>query len=188
MRASEVFFWILIGIFCLTLVFLIVEVVAFQIVKIKGKKLLPDVKEDRLLMFEISLSLRQTKIIAREILPNIKKGDIIVLQGDLGAGKSVLTREILGQLGVKNKITSPTFTLVNEYKTENGHYYHFDMYRLEDETEAENIGFEEMIADGGAVKFVEWAENVKSYLPKHYKKISIAKLGKHSRVIAFEKI
>ena len=73
MRASEVFFWILIGIFCLTLVFLIVEVVAFQIVKVKGKKLLPDVKEDRLLMFEISLSIRQTKIIAKEILPYIKK-------------------------------------------------------------------------------------------------------------------
>ena len=188
MSASEIFFWVLISVFCLAFLFLIVEVVTFQIVKMKGKKLLPDVKEDRLLMFEISLSLRQTKIIAKEILPYIENGDIIFLQGDLGAGKSVLTREILGQLGVKNKITSPTFTLVNEYKTENGHYYHFDMYRLEDETEAENIGFEEMIADGEAIKFVEWAENVKNYLPKHYKKISIAKLGKHSRAIAFEQI
>jgi tRNA threonylcarbamoyladenosine biosynthesis protein TsaE len=188
MNANEVLFWIIIGVFVLALVCLIVEVVAFQIVKIKGKKLLPEVMEDRLVLFEISLSLNQTKIIAKEILPYIKQGDLIVLQGDLGAGKSVLVREILTQLGVKNKITSPTFTLVNEYKTGDGHYYHFDMYRLEDEIETENIGFEEMIADTKAIKFVEWAENVKNYLPKHYKKISIAKLGKHSRAIAVEQI
>ena len=188
MNISGVLFWVVIAVFFLALVFLIVEVVAFQIVKIKGKKLLPEVREDRLLLFEIPLSLNQTKIVAKEILQYINQGDLIVLQGDLGAGKSVLVREMLTQLGVQNKITSPTFTLVNEYKIDGGHYYHFDMYRLEDEAEVENIGFEEMIADTKAVKFVEWAENVKNYLPKHYKKISIAKLGRHSRAVAFEQI
>lgn len=188
MRANEVFFWILIAIFCLSLVFLIVEVCVFQIVRWKGNKLLPEVKKERVLLFEISLSQKQTKLVAKEILPFINKGDIIVLQGDLGAGKSVLTREILTLFGVKNKITSPTFTLVNEYTTPTGHYYHFDMYRLEDELEAVNIGFEEMIADKDSIKFVEWAEKVKNYLPKHYKKISIAKLGSHSRAIALEEI
>lgn len=185
---NVIFSWIIVAIFSLALVALIVEAVATCVVRRKGKKLLPEVSEDRLILFEIALSLGQTKLVAKEIVPHIKGGDTIVLQGDLGAGKSVLTREILTVLGVQNKITSPTFTLVNEYKSDDGHFYHFDMYRLEDETEAENIGFEEMISDTEAIKFVEWAENVKSYLPKHYKKISIAKLGKHSRAIAFEQI
>lgn len=188
MSANEVFFWILIAVFCLSLLFLIVEVFVFQIIRYKGKKLLPEVEKERVLLFEISLSQKQTKEIAKEILSFIKKGDLVVLQGDLGAGKSVLTREILTLLGVKNKITSPTFTLVNEYFAPSGHYYHFDMYRLEDELEAVNIGFEEMIADKDSIKFVEWAEKVKNYLPKHYKKISIAKLGSHSRAIAVEEI
>jgi len=92
----------------------------------------------------------------------------------------------LKNYGVKNKITSPTFTLVNEYFADKKHFYHFDMYRMEDEEEAENIGFDEIIAQKDAIKFIEWADKVEKRLPEHYKKITIAKLGKNSRNIILE--
>ena len=69
-----------------------------------------------------------------------------------------------------------------------GHFYHFDMYRVENEFEAENIGLSEIIDDKNSIKFIEWAENVPRYLPPHYKKITIAKLGKKSRNIILEEI
>ena len=104
-------------------------------------------------------------------------------------GKTTFTHGLARGLGIDEKeVSSPTFALVHEYRGKTNTLYHFDMYRLEDELEAVNIGFEEMIADKDSIKFVEWAEKVKNYLPKHYKKISIAKLGSHSRAIAVEEI
>ena len=136
----------------------------------------------------ISLSEQNTKKIARKILHFLNDGDVVVLQGDLGAGKSAITRDILNLLNVNDKITSPTFTLVNEYKSTMGHFYHFDMYRIEDEDEVNNIGFEEILEDDKSIKFIEWAEKVPSYLPKCYKKITIVKLGKNVRNIIFENV
>lgn len=136
----------------------------------------------------ISTSLKSTNKIAKSIAKDLKPGDIVVLKGDLGAGKTVLVRDILQSLDVKDKITSPTFTILNEYKSNLGHFYHFDMYRVENEFEAENIGLSEIIEDKNSIKFIEWAENVPRYLPPHYKKITITKLGKKSRNIILEEI
>ena len=95
---------------------------------------------------------------------------------------------IISGENVKDKITSPTFTILNEYKSNLGHFYHFDMYRVENEFEAENIGLSEIIDDKNSIKFIEWAENVPRYLPPHYKKITITKLGRKSRNIILEEI
>lgn len=134
----------------------------------------------------ISLSEKQTKKIAQKIFATLKPGDVVLLSGDLGAGKSVLVRNILSTGGVNKSVTSPTFTLLNEYNTPYNHFYHFDMYRIEDDEEVVNIGFDEIIDDDKAIKFIEWPEKVETHLPKKYKKITIIKLGKKSRNIIVE--
>lgn len=145
-----------------------------------------NVEESKIVFSSISLSPRATKNLASKLKRYIYPGDVVILSGDLGAGKSEITRAFLMACGVKSKITSPTFTLVNVYSNEDCKFYHFDMYRLEDEEETRNIGFEEMINDENAIKFIEWAERIPSFLPEHYKKITIVKLGKNSRNIILE--
>lgn len=145
-----------------------------------------DIKENKVVFSKISLSLKGTKRISKKISKLLKAGDTVLLEGDLGAGKSVVVRDILKEFGVKNKITSPTFTLVNDYFSSKKHYYHFDMYRIENEDEVENLGFDDIIDDETAIKFVEWPSKVSSFLPKKFKKITIVKLGKNSRNIILE--
>ena len=146
------------------------------------------VNKDRVKSSSISVSEKATSKIAGILKSQILPGDVVVLSGDLGAGKTVIVREILTLFGVKNKITSPTFTILNEYSSNLGHFYHFDMYRLNDESEAENLGVEEIINDKDSIKFIEWADKIPNYLPSHYKKITIVKLGKKFRNIILEEI
>lgn len=135
---------------------------------------------------QISLSENGSKKIAKKLANNLTAGDVVLLSGDLGAGKSFVVREVLKNFGVKSHITSPTFTLVNEYNSAKGKCYHFDMYRIQDEEEAINIGFDEILDDKSSIKFIEWPQMVESFLPKKYKKITIVKLSKKSRNIILE--
>lgn len=145
-----------------------------------------DIDENKVVFSKISLSLKGTQRIAKKISKLLKAGDTVLLEGDLGAGKSVIVRNILKEYGVKNKITSPTFTLVNYYSYAKNHFYHFDMYRIENEDEVENIGFEDIIDDKTAIKFVEWPSKIPAFLPKQFKKITVVKLGENSRNIILE--
>ncbi len=88
----------------------------------------------------------------------LKKGDIITLDGDLGAGKTVLTKGICSYFNVKDYVTSPTYTIVNEYSGD-VKIYHFDIYRLSEEEELYNIGFYDYLEDEG-ISIVEWAANI----------------------------
>ncbi len=144
------------------------------------------VREENIVLSEISLGVKSTKKLAKKVYKNIKVGDTVLLSGDLGAGKSELVRAMLTYSGVKKEITSPTFTLVNEYITPKNHFYHFDMYRIEDEQEVINIDFIELIDKSDAIKFIEWPEKVEKFLPSSYKKITIIKLGKKLRNIILE--
>ena len=146
----------------------------------------PNVKTERVVNSFISLSERGTKKLARKIYKSLKLGEVVLLSGDLGAGKSVLVRAMLNSAGVNKNITSPTFTLVNNYQSNSVQFYHFDMYRMESEEEVINIGFDEIIDDKKAIKFIEWPEKVETHLPRIYKKITIVKLGKKSRNIIVE--
>ena len=135
----------------------------------------------------VTTSEKSTKKAAKKIYVSLKAGDIVLLSGDLGAGKSVLTRGILNCAGINKNITSPTFTLVNKYENSKQQlFYHFDMYRIEDDEEVINIGFDEILDDTTSIKFIEWPEKVESHLPKNCKKITIVKLGKNSRNIIVE--
>ena len=121
----------------------------------------------------ITYSEEETKKVAREIAHNMNNIGIIVLNGELGAGKTKFTEGFLSYFGLEKEISSPTFTIVNEYKNEKANIYHFDVYRLSDIDEFYAIGGEEYFSKG--ICIIEWGEIIKEALPKHYIKIDIKK-------------
>lgn len=118
----------------------------------------------------ISNSEVETKIIAQKFAEKLKKGDVVVLTGDLGSGKTKFTEGFLSYYGLENEISSPTFTIVNEYKKDDISIFHFDVYRLEDEDEFYAIGGEEYFEKG--ICLIEWGELIEDALPNKYIKIS----------------
>lgn len=118
----------------------------------------------------ITNSEQETIELGKKIAPQLKKGSIIVLSGDLGSGKTKFTEGILTYFGLENEISSPTFTIVNEYTTDNLNIYHFDVYRLSDIDEFYAIGGEEYFDKGASI--IEWGETIEEILPKNYIKIT----------------
>jgi tRNA threonylcarbamoyladenosine biosynthesis protein TsaE len=129
----------------------------------------------------ITKSEQETYKIGRLIGERLKEGDIIALNGDLGAGKTHFTKGVAEGLGVEDYITSPTFTIVNEYEGRLP-LYHFDVYRIEDINEMYEIGFDEYLF-GRGVCVIEWANIVKELLPKNTISIYIRKIDDNSREI-----
>ena len=121
----------------------------------------------------ITNSEQETKNIAKEIASKIGQKSIIVLSGTLGAGKTKFTEGFLSYYGLEKEISSPTFTIVNEYKNEKVAVYHFDVYRLSDIDEFYAIGGEEYFSKG--ICIIEWGEIIEDILPKDYIKINIEK-------------
>ena len=121
----------------------------------------------------ISHSPEETIELGKKIAEKLHKNQVILLCGDLGAGKTKLTEGILTYFGLENEISSPTFAIVNEYNTENLDIFHFDLYRLEDIDEFLAIGGEEFFTKGASL--IEWGELIESILPKDYAKITIKK-------------
>lgn len=118
----------------------------------------------------ISNSEQDTICFAKKIANFLKKGDIIVLTGDLGSGKTKFTEGILDFFNLKNEISSPTFTIVNEYIPENAvPIYHFDVYRLSSIDEFYAIGGDEYFSNG--ISIIEWGELIEDILPPSYIKI-----------------
>lgn len=116
-------------------------------------------------MLEIRLnSLEQTEEFGIKFGKLLQGGDIVCLNGELGAGKTTLTKSIGLGLGVNDYITSPTFALINEYKGRVP-VYHFDVYRLENVEELYDLGFDEYFYSNG-VSIIEWAEKIERLLPK----------------------
>ena len=108
-------------------------------------------------------SADETQALGQRLAKRLLPGDVIAYFGDLGAGKTALTRGIAQGLGVTDLVTSPTYTLVNEYLTGRIPLFHFDMYRLGSSDELFDIGWEDYLARGG-VCAVEWSENVEDAL------------------------
>ena len=97
----------------------------------------------------------------------LQAGDIIALDGELGAGKTTLSQGIAKGLGVTELVNSPTFTLIHEYRSGRLPFYHFDVYRLKKAEELEDLGYEDYFY-GDGVTVVEWAEMIEAYLPEEY--------------------
>lgn len=108
----------------------------------------------------------ETLKFGKKLASLLKHGDTIILTGDLGSGKTKLTEGILSFFGLENEISSPTFTIVNEYKKENINIYHFDVYRLSDSSEFYAIGGEEYFENG--ICIIEWGELIEDALPSDY--------------------
>ena len=121
----------------------------------------------------ITNSEQETKNIARELASKIDKNAVIVLSGELGAGKTKFTEGFLSYFGLENEISSPTFTIVNEYKNDKSTIYHFDVYRLSDVDEFYAIGGEEYFSKG--ICIIEWGEIIEEVLPKDCIRIDIQK-------------
>lgn len=121
-----------------------------------------------------SNSPEETFEIGRLLGEKASKGDVYCLVGDLGVGKTVFTKGFALGLGVQEAVTSPTFTIINEYDDGRLPFYHFDVYRIEDLYEMEEIGYEEYFY-GDGVTFVEWADLIKDLIPKSSRWIEIKK-------------
>lgn len=104
-------------------------------------------------------SPEQTQALGEKLAQLLRPGDVIAYYADLGAGKTALTRGIARGLGITDHVTSPTYTIVNEYHSGRLPLFHFDMYRLQSAEELFEIGWEDYLARGG-VCAVEWSENV----------------------------
>ncbi len=109
---------------------------------------------------------QETLNFGKRLASLLKRSDIVVLTGELGSGKTKLTEGILTYYGLENEISSPTFTIVNEYIKEDTKIFHFDVYRLEDSSEFYAIGGEEYFENG--ICIIEWGEIIQDSLPKEY--------------------
>jgi len=120
----------------------------------------------------ISNNEDETKAIGYNLASKLNKGDIVILSGDLGSGKTKFTEGFLSFFGLQNEISSPTFTIVNEYSKNDINIYHFDVYRLEDLDEFYAIGGTEYFDNG--ICLIEWGELIEPILSR-YIKIRISK-------------
>lgn len=116
---------------------------------------------------------KDTKEFGIKLAKNLKPGDVIALAGDLGTGKTTLTKYIAEGLGIKEPITSPTFTIVQEYHEGRLPLYHFDVYRICDVEEMYELGYEEYFF-GKGVSIVEWADIIEEIIPDNAKIIFIS--------------
>lgn len=121
-----------------------------------------------------SSSPEETYRFGSAIAENISPGAVITLGGDLGAGKTVFTKGFAHGLGISELVTSPTFTILQEYRGGRIPLYHFDAYRIEDPDEMAEIGFDEYI-NGEGVCIIEWAEMIREILPPDVIGITIEK-------------
>ncbi|MCX6184679.1 MAG: tRNA (adenosine(37)-N6)-threonylcarbamoyltransferase complex ATPase subunit type 1 TsaE [Flavobacterium sp.] len=129
---------------------------------------------------KLTYSLEDIQSIAQQLLANNSK-KVILLVGEMGAGKTTLIKALVAALGVQNATSSPTFSLVNEYHTEsNGPVYHFDVYRIKDETEAYDFGMDEYLYSGYWC-FVEWPEKIPTLIPQEHSTIKIKALSDTTR-------
>lgn len=121
----------------------------------------------------ISESYEDTQRIASEFAKTLKSGNVICMYGDLGAGKTAFVQGLAKGLGIDEHITSPTFTIVNEYMGDKP-LYHFDVYRIADSDEMYEIGYEEYIS-GDGISVIEWPQLIEDILPEHRYDIEISK-------------
>ena len=130
---------------------------------------------------KITTSEEETNILASQLASKLLPGAIVLLNGDMGAGKSVFARGIIQSLGYRGAVTSPTFTLMNEYPTE-PNVYHFDLYRLKSYDQLYDIGYDEYVYSDG-ISLIEWSEKMEHLLPENYVEIIIEKLDPSTRRI-----
>lgn len=132
-------------------------------------------------MVKITKSREETIKFAEEYGKTLRDGDVLLLDGEMGAGKTVFTKGIALALGINAEITSPTYAYLNDY---DGKLYHYDCYRLSSGEDAEALGLTEYFY-GNGVCVVEWSENIADVLPDNCKKVKIEKIDLNTRKITY---
>lgn len=132
-------------------------------------------------MVKITKSREETIKFAEEYGKTLRGGDVLLLDGEMGAGKTVFTKGIALALGINAEITSPTYAYLNDY---DGKLYHYDCYRLSSGEDAEALGLTEYFY-GNGVCVVEWSENIADVLPDNCKRVKIEKVDLNTRKITY---
>ena len=132
---------------------------------------------------EVTYLLSEIDKVAQELLK--KTGSkTLLFYGEMGAGKTTLIKSLLKALGAEDPGSSPTFSLVNVYETENGIVNHFDFYRIKDESEAWDMGFEEYL-DSGNWNLIEWPEKISNFIEEEHQKVDIKVVEENKRKLKF---
>ncbi len=134
---------------------------------------------------EICYSLDEVEQAAKNLVNNTKTKTLL-FYGDLGVGKTTLIKTIVKVLGSKDEVSSPTFSIVNEYKLGDEKIYHFDLYRINDIEEVYNFGIEEYL-DSEFWKLIEWPEKIESILYDDFDRIEIQLDAKNKRILSLNK-
>ncbi len=129
-----------------------------------------------------SESREQTEAFAEAYAKTLRAGDVVLLDGDMGAGKTVFSKGVAKGLGIVEEVTSPTYAYMNDY---DGRLFHYDCYRVESLAQAENLGLADYF-DMGGICLIEWAQNIAPLLPKRVKRVRIRKLSENQREITCE--
>lgn len=129
----------------------------------------------------ITRSREETEAFAIGYAKTLRAGDVVLLDGDMGAGKTVFSKGVAKGLGIEEEVTSPTYAYMNDY---DGRLFHYDCYRIESVEQAENLGLADYF-DMGGICLIEWAQNIAPLLPKQVKRVCIKKLGENEREIEY---
>jgi tRNA threonylcarbamoyladenosine biosynthesis protein TsaE len=124
-------------------------------------------------------SAEQTSALGEQFALTLKKGAVVLLKGEMGAGKTVFVKGVAKALGITERITSPTYAYMNDY---DGVLYHYDCYRLSSGEDAEALGLTDYFYAGG-ICVIEWSENISSVLPKVVKTVEIIKTKEGRKII-----
>ena len=130
-------------------------------------------------------SLSELKNVAQEVIESLEGRTVVLLRGEMGAGKTTLISRIAAYLGAEDTVTSPTFALVNQYEGSECRIYHFDFYRIEEIEEVFDLGYEEYFYSGDLC-FVEWPEKIEGLLPENLVEVRITVDGITERTFEIE--
>ena len=131
----------------------------------------------------LTYELSEIDSVAVELLAKVKS-QTLLFYGDMGAGKTTLIKALVKALGGADTASSPTFSLVNEYQTDQGTVYHFDFYRIEDEAEALDMGIEDYL-NTDSWKFIEWPQKIEKLLDQNVEKLEVSTQKNGSRKLKF---
>ena len=129
----------------------------------------------------ISSSQEETLAFATEYAKTLNAGDVVLLDGEMGAGKTLFSKGVALGLGIEDEVTSPTYAYMNDY---DGRLFHYDCYRIESVEQAERLGLADYFYAGG-ICLVEWSQNIAPLLPKFVKRVRITKISDTQREIEY---
>ena len=129
----------------------------------------------------ISKNKEQTVAFAKEYAKTLRAGDVVLLDGDMGAGKTHFAKGVAAGLAIEEEVTSPTYAYMNDY---DGRLFHYDCYRIESVAQAESLGLSDYF-DMGGICLVEWSQNIAPLLPRKVKRVVIKKIDENTREIEY---